>query len=81
MPYKCIFSLLKLILGYFCGSKAVFCLRMSTFCFFHNKNIRFLTFNFLNSKIPFVLLGFRYFLVVFERISFYFHLDHSDKTN
>jgi hypothetical protein len=42
------------------------------------KTFRFLTFNLLNSKLPFVSFGFRYFLVVFERISFYFHFDHSD---
>jgi hypothetical protein len=40
--------------------------------------IRFLTFNFLNSKLPFVSFGFCSFLVVFEQISFYFHFDHSD---
>jgi hypothetical protein len=46
------------------------------FCFFRNENN--LSFNFLNSKLHFVSFGFRYFLVVFERICFYFHFDHSD---
>jgi hypothetical protein len=52
----------------FWGQKLFF-LRMSMFCFFRNENISFLTFNFLNSKLPFVLFGgFR----------FYFIFDHSD---
>jgi hypothetical protein len=42
------------------------------------KTIRFFTFTFLNSKLPFVSFGFCYFLVVFERISFYFHFVQSD---
>jgi hypothetical protein len=29
-------------------------------------------------KLPFVLFGFHYFLVVFEQISLYFIFDHSD---
>jgi hypothetical protein len=51
---------------------------MSRFCFFHSKNNSFLTFNFLYSNLPFVLLGFCYFLVVFERNSLHFHFNHSD---
>jgi hypothetical protein len=32
----------------------------------------------MNLKLIFVSFGFRVFLVVFERISFYFHFVHSD---
>jgi hypothetical protein len=58
--------------------KLFFWLECQRFAFFVTKTIRFFTFNFLNSKLPFVLFGFRYFLVVFERIRFYFHFVHSD---
>jgi hypothetical protein len=65
----------KLIFGV---QKRFFGLECQRFAFFVTKTIRFLTFNFLNSKLPFVLFGFRYFPVVFERISFYFHFDHNN---
>jgi hypothetical protein len=48
------------------------------YLFFHNENNSFLTFNLLNSKLPFISFGFHYFLVVFERICFYFHFNYSD---
>jgi hypothetical protein len=75
MPQKCIFCCLKLILRWFLGVKnCFFLLECQRFVFFVTKTIRFLT---SNLKLPFVSFGFRYFLVVFERISFYFHFDHS----
>jgi hypothetical protein len=58
--------------------KLFFVLECQRFAFFVKKTIRFLTYNFLNSKSPFVSFGFRFFLVVFELILFYFHFDHSD---
>jgi hypothetical protein len=58
--------------------KLFFVLECQRFAFFVTKTIPFLTFNLLNSKLPFDLFGFCYFLVFFERISFYFHFDHSD---
>jgi hypothetical protein len=51
---------------------------MSTFCFFCNENNSFFNFQLLKLKITFRLFGFRYFLVVFERTSFYFRFVHSD---
>jgi hypothetical protein len=66
--FKVIFGVQKLFFGLEC----------QRFAFFVTKTIRFLTCNFLNSKLPFVLFGFRYFLVFFERICFYFHFNHSD---
>jgi hypothetical protein len=65
--FRVIFGVQKLFFGLEC----------QRFAFFVTKTIRFLTFNFLNSKLLFVLFGLRYFLVVFERI-FFFHFDHSD---
>jgi hypothetical protein len=58
--------------------KSCFFLRMSTLFFFRNKNNLFLTYNFLNWNLPFISFVFLCFIVVFEQISFYFHLNHSD---
>jgi hypothetical protein len=63
---------------FFGVQKLFLVLECQRFAFFVTKTICFLTFNFLNSKLPFVSFAFRYFLVVFEQISFYFRFDHSD---
>jgi hypothetical protein len=70
LPFKVNF---KVIFGV---QKLFFALECQRFAFFVTKTIKF--FNFLNSKLFFVSFGFCYFLVVFERICFYFHFDHSD---
>jgi hypothetical protein len=58
--------------------KLFFVLECQRSAVFVTKKIRFLTFNFLNLTLPFVLFSFHYILVVFEQISFYFHFNHSD---
>jgi hypothetical protein len=66
---------LRVIFG---GQRLYFFLECQRFAFFVKNNSVLFTFCILNSKLPFVLFGFCYFLVVFEPISFYFHFYHSD---